>query len=85
MTEKLNSLGGPANNIRKKARVLKLAEHQTGKNTAPERPLTTLEIRLLNITGKAAVEGFDNLPEYGILGNAIALLLFYSIFKMTVL
>jgi hypothetical protein len=48
-------------NIRKKTNVLKLAEHQTGKNTAPERPLTTLETRLLNFSGEAAVEGFDNL------------------------
>jgi hypothetical protein len=66
-------------NIRKKTNVLKLAEHQTGKNTAPERPLTTLETRLLNFSGEAAVEGFDNLSDYGIL------LLFYSISKMNVL
>jgi hypothetical protein len=54
-------------NIRKKTNVLKLAEHQTGKNTAPERPLTTLETRLLNFSGEAAVEGFDSLSDYGIL------------------
>ncbi|KAB0803243.1 hypothetical protein PPYR_00213 [Photinus pyralis] len=75
---KLNAAGGPIKtvpqwkerfadwkcNVRKKARKLELSRVRTGGGP-PDVPLSDLENRLLNLSGRAVVNGIEGIRELG--------------------
>jgi hypothetical protein len=56
-------------NVRKKARKLALSQIKTGGGP-PDTPLTNAENRLLDLTGRAVVNGLENIPELGLEGES---------------
>lgn len=52
--------------VRKRARCIKAVQMETGNKGTPEKPLSDLEDRLLNATGKIVIDGIRGVKELGL-------------------